>query len=103
MLVDDRITHTDHVGASSSHALPFCAFRMLRLGHSRRPPWPVFASAAQSTHIMSYRPNVVPRWSQMTGNTYTGRGDTMASNCASVFEPKCVNLILRSPSIAYSV
>ena len=70
MLVDDRITHTDHVGASSSHALPFCAFRMLRLGHSRRPPWPVFASAAQSTHIMSYRPNVVPRCSQMTKNVF---------------------------------
>ena len=35
-----------------------------------RPPCAVFTSAAQSTCIMSYRPDVVPRWSQMTGNRF---------------------------------
>ena len=30
----------------------------------------VFTPAAQSTRIMSYGPDVVPRWSQMTGNVF---------------------------------
>ena len=36
-----------------------------------RPLCAVFTSATRSTRIMSYRPDVVPRWSQKTGNVFS--------------------------------